>query len=267
MHQTAHGVGSSRWISRPSRQLAIPSRVRGFVLWSGPSRLTGDPVVAIALLKSSNRKTGSLMQTLILRADMPPVEAARGGFDDAICGSCPLRPRNAARVGDLPVGSLRGRGCYVNLGAAPTTVFHAWRRGVYRPTDDLAALGAGRLIRLGTYGDPAAVPDRVWRKLLKDSRGHTGYTHQPGLVPHMRDYLMASAGSPEDARRLRALGWRTFEIRPKETPVRPGTILCPAESHGARCEDCLLCDGAPDHRHGVKSVTITAHGSGARFAA
>lgn len=37
---------------------------------------------------------------------------------------------------------------------------------------------AGLPVRLGTYGDPAAVPTVVWQTVLAQSAMHTGYTHQ-----------------------------------------------------------------------------------------
>ena len=34
------------------------------------------------------------------------------------------------------------------------------------------------MVRLGTYGDPAAVPSYVWESLLSRAKGWTGYRHQ-----------------------------------------------------------------------------------------
>jgi hypothetical protein len=44
--------------------------------------------------------------------------------------------------------------------------------------DELSAIFAGRLVRLGSYGDPAAVPVWVWQAVMKQADGGTGYTHQ-----------------------------------------------------------------------------------------
>jgi hypothetical protein len=52
-------------------------RVNGLVLWRGASLLDGAPIVAIVTglaAGSSNRKTGDMLQTWILREDMAPTE-------------------------------------------------------------------------------------------------------------------------------------------------------------------------------------------------
>lgn len=234
----------------------------GHILWAGPSRIDGSLIVAIAVGEdgsSGNRKTGAMVQTYILHAESAPIDAARSGADEAICGDCPMRGEWQGRP------SLKGRACYVNLGQGPTGVFWAWRRGSYPWASDRAAIGAGRMVRVGTYGDPAAVPSNVWQELLSRASGWTGYTHQPDMVPEMRPYLMASARSEADAVRLHLAGWRTFRVAP--APM-PGEVVCLSESHGKQCEQCGLCNGAGENgaRVRVKSIVITAHGSGARYA-
>jgi hypothetical protein len=57
----------------------------------------------------------------------------------------------------------KGRRCYVNLGQGVLIVYKAFLRGVYQTADtaaDRKALGRGRVVRVGTYGDPAACPDQ-----------------------------------------------------------------------------------------------------------
>ena len=39
-------------------------------------------------------------------------------------------------------------------------------------------IGNNRAVRIGTYGDGAAVPSFVWKKLVKKSNTRTGYSHQ-----------------------------------------------------------------------------------------
>ena len=51
----------------------------GVVLYDGPSLIDGAPIVAIAtglIWPSLNRKTGDMVHVWIMRADLPPVEAA-----------------------------------------------------------------------------------------------------------------------------------------------------------------------------------------------
>ena len=70
----------------------------GVVLYRGPSRLDGAPIVVVATglqRPSENEKTGPMVQTWILRSDEHPVSAVHSGADASICGDCPLRPLNA----------------------------------------------------------------------------------------------------------------------------------------------------------------------------
>jgi hypothetical protein len=230
------------------------AKPNGAVLWRGPSRLDGAPIVAIAVglaEDSSNRKTGAMVQTYILRADMAPTVAIVTGLDKSICGDCRHR-------GD---GNGRGRTCYVNTGQGPLAVFRAYTRGLYPAADDIPAVGVGRIVRLGTYGDPATVPAGVWRALVSRASGHTGYTHQWRETPQLRGLCMASVDSATEALEATLLGWRTFRV------VHPGDLtrlkreaICPASAEADRklqCAQCLACAGA-DGRRG--SIVIQAHG-------
>ena len=49
----------------------------GYVFYRGPSLLDGAPIIGIVTTKSENRKTGPILQTWILRADLDPQAAAR----------------------------------------------------------------------------------------------------------------------------------------------------------------------------------------------
>ena len=80
---------------------------QGLVLWEGPSRLDGAPIVVIATgmrRGSSNEKTGPMVQTWIMRQDEAPHVAQRTGSDASVCGDCPLRPLMRRRL-ELEVGA------------------------------------------------------------------------------------------------------------------------------------------------------------------
>ena len=66
-------------------------RAQGYVLYQGPSRLNGEPIVAIATMRTANVKTGNMVQTWILTAEVSPEQAVKTGADEAVCGSCPHR--------------------------------------------------------------------------------------------------------------------------------------------------------------------------------
>lgn len=230
----------------------------GFILYQGPSMLDEAPIVVIATgikAKSSNRKTGSMIQTYILRADVSPVEAVKAGLDSSICGDCPQR-------GD----GFKARTCYVNVGQGARSVWEAYKRGTYpvlREAD--RHLLAGRAIRLGTYGDPAAAPVYVWQPIVAAASLTTGYTHQwRNIGPEWADLVMASADTLGDHVDARELGFRTFRVTlPGDNPVR-GEVLCPASEEAGKkltCETCGACNGNRTGRRG--SVYIPLHGSNA----
>jgi hypothetical protein len=229
----------------------------GYVIYQGPSLLDGAPIVAIALTGSDNRKTGNMVQTYILRADVKPTEAVRDGRDASICGDCKHRP-------------ALGGACYVVVAQGPTVVFKQFAKGGYPQADieQAAALGAGRMVRLGTYGDPAAVPAHVWEALLSRAKGHTGYTHQwrKPEAAALRALCMASADSPEERAQAHAQGWRTFRVRLAEEERLPGEFVCPASEEAGKRKTCLTCGACDGAQRGnaQASPVIFAHGAKAR---
>lgn len=243
----------------------MPFNPNGMILWEGPSLLDGAPIVVIATglrAGSTNTKTGAMVQTYILRSDIPPMEAVATGADSSICGGCQHR-------GD---GTGKQRSCYVTLFQGPRGVYAAYKRGSYdsrKSPMEQRELGRDHMIRLGAYGDPCAVPSWVWREFLTHSIGHTGYTHQWRTIDAAawHPLVMASADSADEMRDAHALGYRTFRVTPVgEGPIKGVEIVCPA-SHEAgqrvECVDCGLCRGTT-----VKSpvsIQIMAHGTGKRY--
>lgn len=233
--------------------------MNGFVFYDGPSMLDGAPIIGIAILESDNRKTGDMVQTYILRADEHPVAAIRSGADASICGDCMHR-------GD----GDRARTCYVNVGQSVAAIWGAWMRGAYpliSPSDGARML-AGRVVRIGAYGDPAAIPADHWHALIQHAAGHTGYSHQwrKAHAQGLRDIVMASADSEEDRDLARSLGWRVFRVRTAGQPLAAREIACPASPEGGnrrQCIDCQACDGAGANASRA-SVAIVVHGRSAR---
>ena len=234
----------------------------GVILYRGPSALDGKPIVVVATLRSSNRKTGGMIQTWILREDMAPLAAIRAGEDRSICGDCVHRGRS---------GDGRDRSCYVNVGQAPSSVWKAFGRGRYVDFDPNKhlTLFEGRVVRLGAYGDPAAVPYSVWEPIVRSVPSWTGYTHQWRTADvRFRGLCMASVDTEQELNEARAAGWRAFRVKSGTDPVLAGEIVCPAsEEAGYRrtCETCRACSGtrfdtAPQR---AATIVITVHGSAA----
>jgi len=201
----------------------------------------------IATLKTTNRKTGPMVQTWILRTDRSPLDAIRSGADSAICGDCPHRGS-----GDSP------RTCYVDVAKAPLSIYRAFHRGRYPrlPSIHWPATFGDRLVRLGAYGDPAAVPTDVLRALTRVSKGWTGYTHQWRSRPSLRHLCMASVDSEAERDEAHRKGWRTFRVAPiGEKLVTDAEVPCPSDR--VSCSACRLCRGASTT---ARSIAITAHG-------
>lgn len=232
----------------------------GSIIYRGPSLINGAPIVVVAITKSTNSKTGDMVQTYVLAdTGLSPVESVKRLLDEANCGDCKHR---------------RGLGgsCYVNLGQGPRAVYDGVMRGIY-PTDPAAAAVAasGRMVRLGTYGDPAAVPVAVWAQLVTQAKGWTGYTHQwrNALGLAVREFCMASADTPAERDLARSLGFRTFRVRTADQTTMPGEFMCPAAAESGKrttCADCGACGGGQASRKA--DPVIVVHGSLAkRFAA
>lgn len=226
----------------------------GIELWRGPSAFDGAPIVALAVFHSANRKTGDMVQTFILRQGFKPTEAVANGADASICGDCPHR-KNA---------TTGKRSCYVNVGQSVNSVMRAFEAGKYPavPLSVAADYVRGRGVRLGAYGDPAMVPDSVWRAFISRASGHTGYTHQWRTAPAFRDLCMASVDSEAEARMAWAQGWRTFRVREATDAPMAGEVICPAGAEGGsktQCDRCRLCSGNPNRRGLKPGIVIVRH--------
>lgn len=275
--------------ARSAKRRSGPPKPNGVILWRGSSLLDGAPIVAIAVglaTGSTNRKTGAMLQTYILRSDIDPVAAVRTGADASICGNCRHRGELVVAMGG--VRNVR-RTCYVQVAQGPLGVYKAFKRGLYPaareysdalrasygvpPGTDRASLeiiGRGKQVRIGTYGDPAAAPLTVWQWLIESAAGHTAYTHQwRRAEPGLQSICMASVDSFAEALEAQAAGWRTFRVG---MPCDDGMhlareVLCPASKEAGRkltCAQCLACCGN-DGRRG--SIYIPAHGGTAIMSA
>lgn len=211
------------------------------IAYDGPSQIDGQDIIGILTFKTENRKIGKMDQLWILPKNMNPLQASRLGCDRSVCGDCPLRHAN-------------GGACYVNLGySGPANVWKAYMRGKYgmnRPK-------TGKPLRLGAYGDPAALPFEVVSSLLDGCR-HTAYTHMWRTCDQrFKDICMASCETLEDQAEAKAMGWRTFRIVEDYSECLPSERPCLADSKGKKCSECLLCRGGgkgPD-------IVIKIHGT------
>ena len=224
----------------------------GFILYEGDSLLTGEPIVVIATMGGNNPKTDndfkSMVQTWIMLRDTLPHEAVKSGDDAGVCGNCIQRPSV-------------GGACYVKTFQAPLSIWRAYKRGNYNNVINLENL-RGAELRLGSYGDPSAVPFDIWRNLIDkvQPRLMTGYTHQmshKAFDKRMAEVCMISADTPKVALKAHAQGFRTFRMTTDTEQLLPNEIICPNDTDGVKCIDCGLCDGAGDK----PNIAILAHGA------
>ena len=240
----------------------------GYILFEGKSELDGKVIVMIAKgfeKGSKNSKTGSMIQTWIICKDIDPREANKLGLDYSICGDCKLRGIAVEPSSDRKLA--KDRACYVAIYQAPLNVWKTYKKGQYdyvQGHNDLAELGKDNIIRLGSYGDPSAVPSYIWDSFLFYSKGRTGYTHQS--VNQRYDLCMKSADSLDEAMASWDSGIRTFRvINSVNAMVKGKEILCPASEEAGRrttCDSCKLCSGSDIN---AKSIAIVGHGNGAKY--
>lgn len=212
--------------------------MNGVILYRGPSLLDGRKIIVVATgltRRTHNHKTGAMLQTRIIPdGNLDPVQSWRRGRGSSVCGDCPHRDGT----------------CYVNLTQAPLAVWRALRAGAYPRYDRArhARYFRGRFVRFGSYGDPAAVPLRIWHRLSRLAVGHTGYTHQWRTCnPALRRYCMASCDTAAERSAALAMGWRTFRVRTPSEPLAPGEFVCPASEGAGRrltCAECGACSGS-----------------------
>ena len=203
---------------------------------------------------SANQKTGSMIQTWILRSDEHPVVASPRGLDASICGDCTHR-------GDPATG--RKRTCYVQLDRAPGQIYRSYKAGGYAR----GVLPTTRPVRIGAYGDPAAVPFEVWEPALEAGK-RTGYTHRWRVCDQrLKQLCQASCDSHGEMIEAAMAGWHTFLVEPAHADVvfRPPTVAgkaliqCLNTTNAIQCADCGVCDGNKAH------VWIAAHGAAGAY--
>jgi hypothetical protein len=231
----------------------------GFIMYQGASALNGDPIISIATLHSANDKTGDMVQLWILPSEISPLEALKTNNNKGACGSCKLQ-------GWFDGKKMQDRVCYVTVGQAPQGIYKAWKRKkypIYNPKIHAKKL-RGRKIRLGAYGDPAALPCELLEHLVNLSIGHTGYSHQlfdiaktdRPLADRLAQLLMVSCDDNAQHDLATSYGWRTFTVKTPDGDIPDGAIECPFYSHNVQCEDCLLCCGSAKN---AKSIYVIAH--------
>ena len=226
------GFRVTKLTTKNKRKLGINRN--GVILWRGPSIFDGVEIVVIATgltNRTANDKTGDEIQTWILFVSMHP------------------------RMD------------------APASVWKCFNRGGYAHIDDYPRahdLMGDRMRRIGSYGDPAAVPLSVWKMYVGswDDTKRTGYTHQWRNSPELKPYVMASVDTEAEYWEARELGWRTFRIKGEGDGMLRGEFACPASEEQDKrlnCDTCGACDGNPKNKSMAGSPVIIVHGVGKKY--
>ena len=243
----------------------------GRIIWRGKSQLDSSADIAVVMSRivepSENIKTGRMIQIQILNygkefKDFNPMS-------ESICGDC----------------QHKNKSCYVLWNKS---IYSSWKRAMQLEEltlNQAVQLCTGRSIRLGTAGDPAAVPAKVWRKLVNVAKNWTAYTHQwhRKEFQEYKEFCMASCDSVPQEELARALGWLPFTVGPVESKMtttelynglnfETETMQCPATRfEKANCADCGLCSGLMVHKkngaklqrrnQNFKGIGVRLHGS------
>jgi len=214
----------------------------------------GIEFVVIATLKSTNRKTGDMIQLWFLETNKSPVESVKTGSDaNGVCKGCKF---------------ASGNGCYVNVGQAPLGIWKAFKNGAYPELSpkDYGKVFGDRKVRFGAYGNPSLLPLAKVKAIAEASEGWTGYFHDWHQMPKALalkygQYFMASTETESSRICADEIGLRYFHV----SGERPeGIRECLAETHDLACEDCLLCVGLA--KPNQRSIWINPHGSKANKA-
>ena len=179
--------------------------------------------------KSKNRKTGNVAQMWFLLKNQHPCEAVKDGSDYSICGDCPQRWSN-------------GGGCYVIPHMGPSGI---WKNLSKYKIWNIKE-GINKIIRVGAYGDPASIPEDIWKKLFEPLLKKTkslSYTHSWRAANHLRKQSMASVETLDDAMTAQLRGWKTARIIKNIAEVTKKEVLCSNQTKKTLCETCKLCDG------------------------
>jgi len=247
----------------------------GYVIYEGTNVHGRYVCIATGLVRESqNIKTGPMIQIFIINADIHPVEAVKLGQNIVQCYDCIHRP---ATDEEKEQGKAGGS-CYVDVGKSVAQVYKAYKKGCYpnicgenapefgdeksyleRGAENIKKIFGGKKTRFGAYGEPINIPFRLMNMIANASSGHTGYTHQwknPALQAYKK-FCMASVDNPEEYRRAKAMGWRTFRVS-TEWNLQENEMICMNSWKDKTCAQCLLCGGGTT---GVKQdIIIKVHG-------
>lgn len=221
---------------KPFSVIEIPSAIR-------PDR----NVVIVAKYNANNKKTGLMVQISILDTSLN-LRKIDGSEEN---GQGCSRPQCSAFDGCYV------RSFFAHVGSIDKNL-NDYRAGTLPKMNwvSFMALINGLDVRLGEFGDPAAMGLRYVEEIARRARKHTGYTHRwKSCDQDLRFFLMASVENQPDYDLARKMGWKCFYVG--GNPVKGDVMQCPNEGpSGLLCNQCGLCKGA----NAKFSISIEPHG-------
>ena len=237
-------------------------------VWKGESLYDGKAIMLLLsglIVPSANPKTGTMIQSYILREDVAPHKAVWDNEDASICGDCKLRNNRWGKKGEK-------KGCYVNVARAVLTVWKSYKKGNVPFVSPEKFVEEGwnlfeRPIRQGAYGDPSFVPYHVWETIGKStSDTPSSYTHMWQKEWFDRRHLevsMASVDTLAEKTKANEMGARSYRIIDDISELAADEIQCPNNyDKKIQCMNCGLCSG--ERRKGAKNIATLRidYGSG-----
>ncbi len=208
------------------------------IAYEGPSLIDDTPIALILTDGSSNKKTGTMLQSWIIPQHGNILDK---DADIAVCGDCVFREG----------------ACYVTKFFAPRNIQKTYQAGNYEKLRPHRI--RHEILRIGSWGDPAALPAHIWQQLLRRTSlqgRHTGYTHQWRTCdPIFATFCMASVETEADMHLAHSMGYKTFRVKLPDEPKLPTEAICLNTTTGMSCKQCLLCNAASG------DIVIDAHGN------
>ena len=166
--------------------------------------------------KTSNKKTGDMIQTWILYDGIEPHKAFKiKEYGETVCGNCPHAGYN-------------NNSCYVKWFHAPLNVYKAYKNNRYDYFDGNYEIFRDKSIRFGSCGDPTLIPIDIVKKIIEVSKNHTGYTHQwinKFALPY-KGLFQASVDSFDEYLKANSLGFKCFYVKHESVKDPKNFIHC-----------------------------------------
>ena len=177
---------------------------------------------------SQNSKTGPMAQLWIY-------DATTAAPTEANCGTCELKTSKNAY----------GHSCYAARLRPMRTMLERCRNKQPNLWAAVASLRRNCMpLRLGAFGDPAAIPPEYTKALVSAARFSLGYTHDwfNRRSEHLRGVCQASVESDADMRVAHLFAWKTFRVG-SGPDMFHSEVHCPGQLHKRTCLECQRCDG------------------------